>query len=249
MNSLISIITPTYNSARFIEKTISSVIAQTYKNWEMIIFDDGSIDNSVSIIEKYIKKDSRIKLYQSKTNKGATYSRNEAVKVATGKFIAFLDSDDLWMETKLKQQLTFMENNNYDFSYTQYCIIDENGSNVNRWLPKTKKVNYKCMLKTCSIGCLTVMLKKESFPDLKFPNSKFSQDYALWLKLLKDVEFAYCLNEKLGKYRIVSNSLSRDKIRKLKSQWDVYRNIEQLNFLFSCWNFCWYSIIGYLKNR
>jgi len=249
MNALVSIITPTYNSARFIEETISSVLAQTYRNWEMIIFDDGSTDNSVTIIDRQIQKDSRIKLFRCEKNKGVTYARNKAIELATGEFIAFLDSDDLWMESKLQQQLTFMQKNNYDFSYTQYCIIDEKGSNVSRWLPKTKKVNYKDMLKTCSIGCLTVILRKESFIDLDFPDSKLCQDYALWLKLLKDVEFAYCLNEKLAKYRIVNSSLSRDKLRKLKSQWDVYRNIEKLNLLSTCWYFSWYSVIGYLKNR
>ena len=226
MIDLVSVIMPSYNSEFFLKESIESVVNQTHSNWEMIIVDDCSKDKSVDIVKEFIKKDSRIQLIVNSVNEGAAVSRNKAIKQAKGDYVAFLDSDDLWLETKLSDQLDFMVNNNYSFTYTYYDQIDE----LNLFLKSVNKmpikVNYLDTIKHNKIGCLTVIFKKDAFNDYFMPQIRKRQDFGLWLKLLKQSEYAYCLPKTLSKYRIRENSISRNKLSLIKFHWELYRNIE-----------------------
>ncbi|MCI2228403.1 glycosyltransferase [Polaribacter sp. MSW13] len=230
MNNLVSIITPSFNSAKFIAETINSVISQTYKNWEMIIVDDVSTDNSVQIINSFIEKDDRIKLHKLKNNSGAAVARNKAIELSKGNFIAFLDSDDLWLQNKLEEQLSFMIANNYNLTYTSYKVIKEDGSNLSKSIICEEKLSYKDMLFSNKIGCLTAIYNKDCLGKIYMPNLKKRQDYALWLKILKKESYAYGLPKILAKYRNRQESISNNKIEMLKWNWKLYRQVEKLSY-------------------
>ena len=161
MNNKVSVITASYNCAKFIEESIKSVLNQTYDNLELIIVDDCSTDNTEEIVNEYIKKDSRIKFYRLNNNSGAAVARNKGLDEATGRFIAFLDSDDIWDKQKLEKQINFMQTNNYGFSFTSYRLIDENGGLLNKEIRVPNEITYKKLLKNTIIGCLTVIIDKE----------------------------------------------------------------------------------------
>ncbi|WP_422529156.1 glycosyltransferase family 2 protein [Serratia fonticola] len=242
---LVSIIMPTYNSSVFVHEAIQSILNQDYHHWELIITDDCSTDNTVSIIDTYSRKDKRIQYYINKSNSGAAITRNNSIVKARGDYVAFLDSDDLWHKDKLSSQIGFMLNSNSCFSFTPFSLVSEQGHHLNKTvdLNNCKKVNYHEMLaKKCTLGCSTVMLNRSSFPDLTMPLLRTGQDYALWLKLLKSGVQADCLNVPLTSYRIVKNSISRNKIKKAKRQWQIYREIESIGFLRSCYYFCFYAV-------
>lgn len=244
MHYLVSIITPSYNSKKFISQTIESVQAQTYQNWEMIIVDDNSSDDSINIIESYISTDKRIKLIKLKKNSGAAVARNKAIQIALGQYIAFLDSDDLWLPEKLEQQITFMKKNKIDFSFTAYELINENGKPLNISVDSKQvgSFSYHDMLrKKATLGCSTVILWRSAFSDLNMPLLRTGQDYALWLKLLKSGKKAFIVSTILTKYRITPNSISRNKVKKAKRQWQIYHETEGLNFIQSAINFCFYA--------
>lgn len=234
-SSLVSIITPLYNSEKYIEETIQSVINQTYNNWEMIIVDDCSKDNGIKIVERYQKLDKRIKLYKNEKNLGGAGTRNIAIEKAKGKYIAFLDSDDLWKKNKLERQISFMENNKYNFSYTKYERIDEKGKKLNLLSKIPQKLDYKFMLKRDPIGCLTAIYNKESLGKIFLPNIKINQDYALWLEILKKEKYAYGLMENLAFYRVRNNSLSKNKIKKIKYVYQMYRKYNNQNIFKTVW--------------
>lgn len=246
---LISVITPSYNSSEFVLETIRSVQAQTYTNWEMLIVDDCSTDNSVELIKQEAAKDSRIKLFQLSQNSGAAVTRNTAIQNAKGDFLAFLDADDLWEPTKLETQITFMIEHKAAFTYTRYIAVDKESNDLRKNLRFPDKVSYKDLLKTCSIGCLTVMIDKTAFNDVSMPLLRRGQDYALWLRLLKETEYAYCIPELLAKYRIAENSLSRNKFKKLRGQWNIYRVTEKLPFFRSLFYIVHYIYWGWQKNH
>jgi len=246
---LISIVTANYNAEKFIAGTIDSVIRQSYQNWEMIIVDDSSTDNSLSIIEKYLKKDGRIRLIQLKKNSGPAIVRNKAIAEAKGRFIAFLDSDDLWKPEKLKKQLDFMLKNDYALTYTHYDLIDEEGMQYGKTFKAPTKVSYHDMLKTCSIGCLTAMYDTEKLGKVYMPLIKKGQDYATWLKILNMIPYAYGLNESLALYRRRQKSVSSNKIRAFGHQWNIYRNVEKLNILKSAYYITNYAYYGLKKYR
>lgn len=242
MEPLVSIITPLYNSEKYIAETIESVLAQTYSNWEMIIVDDCSKDNGVEIVEKYREKDKRIKLYQNEINKGVSYTRNRSIDIAQGKYIAFLDSDDLWKKEKLEKQINFMEQNNIVLSYTAYEKINEDGSKRGE-IRVPEKLDYKELLKNCLIGFLTAIYRKEELKNFKFINSK-AEDYIFWLSILKKIEYAYGINEILASYRVLNNSRSSNKIDIVKFHWKIYRKIEKLSLLRSIYYYLIYTKRG-----
>lgn len=249
MNNLVSIITPSYNSAKFIENTINSVLKQTYQNWEMIIVDDVSKDNTIDIIKEYVKKDNRIKLVQLTSNSGAAVARNTAIENAKGRFIAFLDSDDLWVAEKLEKQINFMLRNNYSFTYTNYNLIDEDNVKYGKTFKAKKEVTYHDLLKTCSIGCLTVIYDSAKLGKIYMPLIRKRQDYGLWLKILKIIPKAYCLEESLAIYRTHQNSISSNKKNAALYQWKIYREVEKLNILLSVYFFVHYAINGLIKYK
>ena len=210
---LVSIITPTYNCASFVLKTIDSVLSQTYKSFELIIIDDCSTDNTVNIIESY--KDPRIVLLKNKENSGAAYSRNRGINAAKGDYIAFLDGDDIWSPNKLEKQLKFMIDNNYGFSYTNFNTVDENGHLEKYYFTGPKKVTHKMFIKSNYIGCSTAMYKRDIFPDLEIsPEIKKRNDYALWL-LISTKSDCFLLDDCLASYRINNSGLSKTRKSKL----------------------------------
>lgn len=231
MNKLVSIITPCYNCSQFIEETIGSVQAQTYGNWEMLITDDGSTDNSVEIIEKIQSKDKRIKLFKIQ-NSGAAVARNNSIEKAKGSYIAFLDGDDLWIPEKLEKQISFMDVNNYQLSYGAYRKIDEASNPIpNSKVFVAQKISYKNMLTSNKIGCLTAIYDVDSLGKVFMPLIKKRQDYALWLKILRKTSFAFGIQESLGFYRIRKSSISSSKVEMLKWNWKMFREIEKMSVL------------------
>ncbi len=238
---LVSIITPSFNSAHFIEETIQSVQAQTYQNWEMVIVDDCSSDRSREIIENYASWDGRIRLIALEKNSGAAISRNTAIKAANGHYLAFLDSDDLWVPEKLEKQIAFMEHRDIAFSYSQYQHMDLEGRLMNTVIEVPPQIDYKGLLKNTIIGCLTVVLNVEKTGPVEMPNIKTRQDLALWLSILKRGITAYGVNETLAMYRIVPGSISNNKIKVAKQNWKVYREIETLGLFQSAWSFANYA--------
>lgn len=227
MYGKVSIIMPNYNCAKFLGETIDSVKNQTYKNWELLIVDDCSTDNSVEIIKSYIDADDRIELFVNESNCGAAASRNRAMREATGKWIAFLDSDDLWLPEKLEKQLEFMVDNGYKFSYTPYEHIDENTELSGLKVTGPKKLTKRKMKQCCYPGCLTVMYDAECIGLIQI-NDKIGNgenDYAIWLEAVKKAS-CYYFNNVLAQYRVRSNSLShKASKRKLMNNFYVLHRV------------------------
>lgn len=207
---LVSIITPSYNSAQFIPSTIEAIQAQTYQHWELLITDDCSTDNSVEIIHKYVEKDSRIKLFQLDKNSGGGVSRNNSIKEAKGRFIAFCDSDDLWTPDKLEKQIPFMVENNAAFSYGSYMLCDEEGKliGINICL---KKLTYTKILLDNFVGCLSAVYDTEKVGKVYMPTIRKRQDWGLWISVLKKCKVGYGVKQPIGYYRIRANSVSSNK--------------------------------------
>lgn len=248
MNKSCSIITPLHNSENFLEKTINSVLEQTNKNWEMIIVDDCSSDKGLIIAENYAKQDGRIKIIKLEKNSGAAIARNFAIEVASGRFIAFLDSDDLWHPKKLENQINFMLERDVDFSYTFYSKIDELGKNSGV-MTAPSKVGYADLLKTCVIGCLTVIYDSEKLGKIYMPKNTRREDYATWLSILKKTDFAYGLPEVLAYYRVYHGQSSSNKLRMAKENWLIYRRVENLGFFRSLYYFSNYAVRGVLRSK
>lgn len=244
---IVSVITPNYNSLKFIESAINSVINQDFKDWELLLIDDFSSDGSLDIIKKYSSIDNRIKYFLNNENLGASYSRNFGINQAKGRFIAFLDSDDLWRPDKLSKQLDFMLKKDISFSYTSYFILDEN-SNFKGSIKAPLKLSYQDLIKSNSIGCSTVMYDTFVFDKVSMPEIKKGQDYCCWLKLLKKTNFAYGLKEELAYYRKRNSSLSSSKLRAIYFQWKIYRDIENLNIFYALKYLFFYILIGFYKN-
>ena len=227
MNDLVSIITPSYNTANFIGETIKSVLNQTYQNWEMIIVDDCSTDNTDEIVSQF--SDSRIIYLKNEKNSGAAVSRNRALKEAKGRWIAFLDSDDLWKEDKLQKQISFMEENQYSFSYTNYHEINENSEPNGTFVTGPSHITKTGMFNYCWPGCLTVMYDSEVIGDLEITPIKKNNDYAMWLKIIKK-EDCFLLDEDLGMYRKREGSISNHGYSQLiKWHYKLFRICENKN--------------------
>ena len=227
MNNLVSIIMPSYNTGDFISETIESVLAQTYENWELIIVDDCSTDNTDEVVEKYLT-DSRIEYFKNEKNSGAAVSRNRALREAKGKWIAFLDSDDLWEPTKLQKQIQFMTDNGYHFSYTNYSEIDEKSEPNGRTVTGPKKITKTGMFNYCWPGCLTVMYDAETVGLIQIEDIKKNNDYAMWLKVCKKAK-CYLLPENLARYRKGrSGSISTHSYKALiKWHYKLFREAEK----------------------
>lgn len=247
-NTKVSIITPSYNSKAFIRATIDSVKAQSFQNWEMIIVDDCSSDNSVEVIQSFADQDPRIKLIQLTENSGAAVARNKGIEAAKGRYIAFLDSDDAWSPDKLEKQLAFMQANDYPFTFAAYDKVDEAGK-VFGHVGVPDKVTYSDLLKSCSIGCLTAMYDTEFFGKVYMPLIRKRQDLGLWLELLKKTKYAYGLNETLGLYKVRPDSISANKKSAALFTWRLYRDVEKLNMFFASYYFSQYAIRGLLKTK
>jgi teichuronic acid biosynthesis glycosyltransferase TuaG len=242
----VSIIMPSYNSSRFIRKSIETVLNQTYKNWELLITDDNSSDETCAIIEEYVLKDNRIKLFRLVENVGGALARSNSIDHATGRFIAFCDSDDLWVPDKLEKQIKFMAENNCAFAFAPYYVIDEEDRKLGLSTTR-KKVNYHDILRTCDIGCLTAVYDREQLGNMHMANIKKRHDYTLWLRILRKIPYAYSFQEPLGYYRLRRHSLSRNKLKTMYYIWKVYREVEQISFLKSLWYLTVYGMYGFKK--
>ena len=229
MNDLVSIIMPSHNTANYIAESINSVLAQTYENWELIIVDDCSTDSTDNVVERYLT-DSRIRYLKNEINSGAAVSRNRALREAKGKWIAFLDSDDLWDSEKLEKQISFMKNHQYYFSYTYYEEIDEKSNCTGVYVRGPKKITKSGMYNYCWPGCLTVMYDAEYIGLIQVVDIKKNNDYAMWLKICKKAD-CYLLNEKLAQYRRGRNGSisSQNYATMIKWHYLLYRCAEKKN--------------------
>lgn len=246
VSDLVSIIMPSYNTDKFIAKSINSVLNQTYKNWELIIVDDCSTDKTDEVVDSFLQ-DSRIHYFKNDKNSGAAVTRNRAIREAKGKYIAFLDSDDLWDPNKLEKQIAFMQKNNIQFSYCCYEKIDEQDNKMNVTVTGPKRITEFGMYNFCYPGCLTVIYDAEYVGLVQIADIKKNNDYAIWLKVIKKCD-CYLYDEILAQYRIRKRSISHDKItKKLKSHYDLFHFCDEqpapIAFWYACWNM-WY---GFLK--
>lgn len=249
MQDKVSIITPAWNSERYIADTIKSVQNQTYRNWEMIIVDDCSTDDTVKIVENIAKDDPRIKVFIQPSNGGAAKARNRSLKEATGRYIAYLDADDIWKPQKLEKQITFMKDKACAFSCVSYEVINDIGSPLHKQVHMLPEVDYvgfltNNLLQTVGIMADTKIINKK---DLEMPDIRRRQDAATWLQVLKKGFKCYGIDEILAEYRRTKDSLSSNKIKAVKGVWSLYRNIEHLSFLFSCYCFVRYVILAVWK--
>jgi teichuronic acid biosynthesis glycosyltransferase TuaG len=240
---LVSIVIPVYNAEAYLIDTLKTIQNQTYSNWEAIFVDDCSSDNSVKIIKKYQTKDARIKLFKNKINSYTAITRNKGIDKALGRYIAYLDADDLWDPTKLQKQIAFMKQNKCAFMFTGYEFADEYGKPNGKKVNVPESIGYRQALKNTTIWTSTVMLDSLilSKDQMYMPNVRRGQDTATWWNILKSIEYAHGLNEILAYYRRSPGSLSSNKLIALKRTWSLYRNIEKLNIASSCYNFIWYS--------
>lgn len=243
----VSVIMPTHNSAEFLKETISSVLNQTYQNFEILITDDKSEDNTLEILEDLAQNDDRIKIFKLNVNSGAAVARNNSIRNAKGRFIAFLDSDDIWNPDKLEKQISFMIDNKVALSYSNYHEIDESNKIINDIIIKDK-LTYDDLLKQGYIACLTAMYDTDTVGKVYMPLIRKRQDWALWLKILREHQItAYGLSEKLAKYRIRKNSLSTKKLNLIKYHWYIYRNFENLSIFSSAYYLLNYIIRFFIK--
>lgn len=248
IDGLVSIIMPSWNTGRFIAESIESVLAQTYKNWELLIVDDCSTDNTDKVVASF--KDTRIKYFKNEKNSGAALTRNRAMREAQGEWIAFLDSDDLWAPNKLEKQLGFMNDNGYVFSYHDFVKIDEESKPLNVYVTGPNVVTKQGMYNYGYPGCLTFMYSVKAMGLIQIKDIKKNNDYAILLKLCKKAD-CYLLNENLAQYRIRKRSISHDKItKKLKSHYDLFHFCDEqpapIAFWYACWNM-WYGVLKKIK--
>lgn len=241
--SLVSIITPTYNCGKFIKETILSVQKQTYQNWELIIVDDCSTDDTNQVVETMANEDGRIKYFCLEKNSGAAVARTKAMEIADGEYMAFLDSDDLWLPEKLEKQIAFMEENDYAFTCTAYEKISEEGEKLNKIVKAIPKTNYNRLLLDCPVGNSTVMYSVKKMGKFEVPNIRKRNDDALWLKMLKKEEYIYGFNQVLMQYRLRNSSLSHKKLDLIKHHWYLYREIEHLSVCRSAFHVCVWCFI------
>lgn len=249
VDGLVSIIMPSWNTERFIAETIQSVIDQTYTNWELLIVDDCSSDNTDNVVASF--KDNRIKYFHNETNSGAALTRNKALREAQGEWVAFLDSDDLWMPEKLEHQIEFMKKNGYNLSFTEYEKVDEESKPLNIYVSGPKKVSKHKMYNYDYIGQLTMMYSAKEFGLIQIKDIKKNNDYAIRLQLYKKPETcAYLLEENLAKYRVRKVSISHDKFRrKFKSHYDLFHLCDEKPAVIVMWYACWNMFYGVLKKK
>lgn len=243
---LVSVIMPTYNCGKYIAESVESVLQQTVKDWELQIVDDCSTDNTREVLQPYLEKYLNIHYYCLPQNGGPAVARTEAIKRATGKYIAFLDSDDLWIPNKLEKQIHFMERTGAAFSCTAYEQIDERGNSLHIACIPPKKTTYNKMLRLSNpIGNLSVMYDQSKLGKYEVPPIKKRNDFALWLKILHDTPYCAGMSEVLAKYRIRANSVSSNKLGQAKYHWQLYREIEQMNLIKAGWAMaCWAFVKG-----
>lgn len=240
IQNLVSIVMPLYNSRMFVAESLESVVHQTYPDWELVIIDDGSTDGSVDIAREYERNESRIRVISLIENHGVSYARNTGIAAARGRYLAFLDSDDLWLPSKLSVQLEFMKDSSAAFSFARFLRMTEQGK-LRPSVPVPNQVDYEMLLRGNVIGCLTVMLDRAQVGRIEMPNIGH-EDYAAWLAVLKRGYSAFGISDDLAIYRISQFSVSADKGRSALWTWRVYRNAEHLPLPKALWCFSNYVV-------
>ncbi len=223
---MISVIMPAYNAEKTIRSAVGSVIAQTVQDWELIVIDDGSKDNTASILTELANSDSRIHFLQNEKNSGASYTRNRAVELAKGEWIAFLDSDDLWKPQKLEKQLALANKHpEMVICYTASSFIDDDGAPYERVMEAVEKLDYKTIIRKNLMACSSVMIRADLMKNIKMPHDKMHEDYFVWLTVLREHKFSYGINEPLLTYRLCANSKSSNRIKSAKMLFNTYRAV------------------------
>lgn len=246
---MVSIVMPAYNAAQTVSESIDSILMQTMSDWELIVIDDGSSDDTVNILSRYASKDNRIRFYQNEKNSGASYTRNRAVELAKGEWIAFLDSDDIWRKDKLKKQLDVASrHSDMVICYTASSFINDNGQSYGYVMEAVDKVTYKMLLKKNLLSCSSVMIRASVMKGIKMPSDKMHEDYYVWLNVVRSCGVAYGINEPLLIYRLRSESKSSNRIKSAKMLYNAYRAVGY-NFISSAFLTVRYSFHSIMKRR
>jgi teichuronic acid biosynthesis glycosyltransferase TuaG len=244
--ALVSIVTPAYCAERFLERTLASVQAQSFADWECLVVDDASPDRTAEIAARAAARDSRIRLIRQATNQGTARARNAALAAASGRYVAFLDADDLWLPAKLERQLAFMRRTGAGLSYTAFRRIDETESRVGRLIQAPRTMTWQRLLKNTAIATLTAMVDRENTGPIAMAETR-RDDMILWLTLLQRGCLARGLNQDLARYRVVRGSLSSRRLRAAGWVWDVYREQAGLGPIRSLWCLGHYAANATLK--
>lgn len=247
-NQTVSVIIPVYNASKYVANTIETALNQTYKDIELILVDDCSADNSAQIIENYLIDNKNIHYYLLEKNSGAAVARNKAIEIAKGRYIAFLDSDDLWYPEKLEKQLFLMKKKNAPICFTAIEMIDENDELIKSKRNVLEKVSYKFLLKNTMIATSTVVVDRKLVGNFQMPLLRSGQDYATWLLLMRNGINAYGINEALVKYRKGRNSLSSNKVKNIKKVWNIQTRYENINPLTASFNSVCYAFNAFKKH-
>lgn len=249
MGELISIVMPLYNCEKFLKQSIDSIINQTYQNWELILVDDCSTDNSGKIGQAYVERDSRIKYHRLEKNSGAAVARNTGIKMATGNILSFLDSDDTWVPEKLAKEYAFMKEKDAAIVFAGYDLMNENGVPLNKIVHVPEKIDYKEHLYRHIIWTSTIMIDLTKIGKFEMPNLRAGQDVATWLMLLKKCDYAYGIDEVLASYRQVPNSISNNLWRRLVRTWKIYRESEKFSVPVSAYYYVLHMLVTLQKRK
>lgn len=242
---VVSIVTPVYNVENFITQTMDSVRAQTFQDWEWLLVDDCGKDHTMDVIQAYLEStgETRIKVLRMEQNMGAARARNKGLYESAGRYLTYIDADDLWEPEKLEKQVRFMQERDAAFSFTGYEFADENGKGLGKIVKVPETIDYKEALKNTTIFTSTVMFDTEKLPkeELEMPVIK-SEDTALWWRVLRKGTLAYGLNENLVKYRRAGKSLSSNKLEAVRRIWNLYRKAEGMSIPASAYHFCFWAV-------
>lgn len=247
-NELVSVIIPVFNAEKFISKTIESVLDQTYKEIEIVLVDDCSKDTSRQIIENYAENHKNIVYHLQDKNYGAAVARNTALKIAKGRYVAFLDSDDIWYPQKIEKQIDLMYQKKAAICYTAIEIIDEEDNLIKSKRNVKEKIDYKFLLKNTMMATSTVVIDRKIIGNIQMPNIRSGQDYATWLQLMRNGIVAYGINEVLVKYRKRYNSLSKNKLKSLSQVWNIQTKKEKINVLYASFNTVCFAVNAFKKH-
>lgn len=245
---LVSVVMPCHNAEPFLSAAIESVRAQSWPHWELLIVDDRSSDASHEIARRHADADPRIRVFQQPEKGGAAVARNRAIAEARGRWIAFLDSDDMWTPDKLERQIAFMRAKDSAFSCTAFSRIDEHGRGFGKVIPVPERATYDDMLDCSTVGCLTAMYDSARLGKVYMPEVAMREDLVCWLSILKRIEFVHGLDEPLARYRIHTGSRSRNKLRAAWMRWRVMRDHEKLSWAKTMRHFMAYAWLAYRRN-
>ena len=245
----VSIILPVYNSERYINRTVTSILQQTFADFELIAIDDCSTDSSLMLLKEWAQQDARMQIIPNVQNLGVADTRNRGIAQANGKYICFIDSDDTWQNNKLEQQLAFMQQTNSDFSCTAYAMVDDEGRFIKNRMISKQQIVLADLLKENYICCSTVMLKTEIAKQHSMNSSYIHEDYVYWLELLQNGAKGAVLDKVLTRYRLAQTGRSANKSKAARGRWRIYREYMAYNLLKSAWYFIHYAINGIKKYK